>query len=109
MSGGLANGTRLIMVKLMQHIIDAEITTWPDKGKHIFIPRLSITPSNMERMPFTLRRRQFPLRPAFAMTINKAQGQTLQTEGVYMPKPFFVTSNFMWFSLGAAHGGASGC
>jgi ATP-dependent exoDNAse (exonuclease V) alpha subunit len=40
-------------------------------------------------MPFTLRRRQFPLRPAFAMTINKAQGQTLQTVGVYLPKPIF--------------------
>jgi hypothetical protein len=40
-------------------------------------------------MPFTLRRRQFPLRLAFAMTINKAQGQTLQTVGVYLPKPVF--------------------
>ncbi len=26
---------------------------------------------------------------AFAMTINKAQGQTLQTVGVYLPKPVF--------------------
>jgi hypothetical protein len=57
MPGGLANGTRLIVVKLMQHIIDAEIATGPDKGRCVFIPRLSITPSNTERMPFTLRRR----------------------------------------------------
>ncbi len=90
MSGGLANGIRLIVVKLMQHIIDAEIATGPDKGRRVFIPRLSITPSDTERMPFTLRRRQFPLRPAFAMTINKAQGQTLQTVGVYLPKPVFL-------------------
>jgi len=89
MPGGLANGTRLIVVKLMQHIIDAKITTGPDKDKRIFIPRFSITPSDTERMPFTLRRRQFPLRPAFAMTINKAQGQTLQIVGVYLPKPVF--------------------
>jgi len=40
-------------------------------------------------MPFTLRRRQFPLRPAFAMTINKAQGQTLQIVRVYLPKHVF--------------------
>jgi ATP-dependent exoDNAse (exonuclease V) alpha subunit len=40
-------------------------------------------------MPFTFRRRQFPLRPAFAMTINNAQGQTLQIVGVYLPKPVF--------------------
>jgi ATP-dependent DNA helicase PIF1 len=89
MPGGLANGTRLIVVKLMQHIIDAEIATGPDKGRHVFIPRLSITPSDTEKMPFTLRRRQFLLRPAFAMTINKAQGQALQTVGVYLPKPVF--------------------
>jgi len=72
MSSGLANGTRLIVVKLMQHIIDAEIATRPNKGKRVFISRLNITPFDTERMPFTLRRRQFPLRPAFAMTINKA-------------------------------------
>jgi len=89
MPGGLTNGTRLIVVKLMQHIIDVEIATGPDKGRRVFIPCLSITPSNMKRMPFTLRRRQFPLRPAFAMTINKAQGQTLQTMGVYLPKLVF--------------------
>ncbi len=74
MSSGLANGTRLIVVKLMQHIIDVEIAIGPDKGRHVFIPRLNITPSNTEMMPFTLRRQQFPMRPAFAMTINKAQG-----------------------------------
>ncbi len=87
--GGLANGTRFIVVKLMQHIIDVEIATGPDKGRHVFIPRLSITPSNTERIPFTLRRRQFLLRPAFAMTINKAQGTTLKTVGMYLPKPVF--------------------
>jgi len=57
MPGGLANGTRLIVVKLMQHIIDAEIVTGADKGRRIFIPRLNITPSDTKRMSFTLRRR----------------------------------------------------
>jgi ATP-dependent DNA helicase PIF1 len=89
MPGGLANGIRLIVVKLMQHIIDAKIAIGPDKGRRVFIPRLNITPSDTERMHFTLRRRQFPLRLSFAMIINKAQGQTLQTMGVYLPKLVF--------------------
>jgi hypothetical protein len=40
----------------MQHIIDVEIATGLDKGKRVFIPHLSITPSDTEKMPFTLRR-----------------------------------------------------
>lgn len=35
-------------------------------------------------------RRQFPVKPAFAMTINKAQGQTLQLVGVYLPDTVFT-------------------
>jgi hypothetical protein len=40
-------------------------------------------------MPFTLRYRQFPVRPAFAMTINKTQGQTLKMVSIFLPKPIF--------------------
>jgi len=57
MTSGLANGTRFIVIQLMQHVIEAEVATGPTKGQRVFIPWLSITPSNIERMPFTLRRR----------------------------------------------------
>ena len=40
-------------------------------------------------MPFTLQRRQFPVRPAFAMTINKSQGQTFKQIGVYIRDSVF--------------------
>jgi len=73
----------------MDSVIEAEVATGPAKGQRTFIPRLSITPSGAENWPFTLRRRQFPVRPAFAITINKAQGQTLQCVGLYLPKPVF--------------------
>ena len=33
---------------------------------------------------------QFPIRPAFAMTINKAQGQTLSKCGVLLDEPVFT-------------------
>jgi ATP-dependent DNA helicase PIF1 len=77
-------------MQLVQHIIEAEVATGPAKGQRVFIPRLSITPLDTERMPFTLRCRQFPVRPAFAMTINKAQGQTLKMIGIFLPKPVFT-------------------
>jgi ATP-dependent DNA helicase PIF1 len=48
MTSGLANGTRLIVIQLMQHVIEAEVATGPAKGQRVFIPRLSITPSDTE-------------------------------------------------------------
>lgn len=89
MTTGLANGTRLIVIKLMDSHIEAEVVTGPAKGQRTFIPRLAITPSDTESLPFTLCRRQFPVRPAFAMTINKSQGQTFKRVGLYLPKPVF--------------------
>jgi len=32
---------------------------------------------------------QFPVRVAFAITINRAQGQTLNKMGLYLPQPVF--------------------
>lgn len=89
LTGGLANGTRLIVRKLLDHVIEATVATGPEAGNIVFIPRLLITPSDVDHMPFTLQRRQFPIRPAFAMTINKAQGQTLERVGPYLPEPVF--------------------
>jgi ATP-dependent exoDNAse (exonuclease V) alpha subunit len=39
--------------------------------------------------PFRFKRKQFPIRLSFAMMINKAQGQTIPTVGVYLPEPVF--------------------
>ena len=36
------------------------------------------------------KRRQFPVRLAFTMTVNKAQCQTLIRAGVYLPQPVFT-------------------
>ncbi len=41
-------------------------------------------------LPFEMQRRQFPVRPAFIMSINKGQRQTLAKAGVYLPKPVFT-------------------
>ena len=36
-----------------------------------------------------MKRKQFSVRPAFAITANKAQGQTLSHEGIHLKKDFF--------------------
>ena len=35
------------------------------------------------------KRRQFPVRQCFAMTISKAQGQSIDNLGIYFPQPAF--------------------
>ena len=87
---GLANGTRLIVKGILSRVIDAEIGTGnrEDIGQRVFIPRWSLIPSDV-RLPFDLIRRQFPIRPAFAVTINKSQGQTMDRIGLYLAEHVF--------------------
>jgi ATP-dependent DNA helicase PIF1 len=70
---GLCNGTKLIVKRLGQCVIEAEIITGNNIGKRVFIPRIIMSPSETN-WPFVLHRRQFPIRVAFAITINKNQG-----------------------------------
>ena len=83
---GHCNGTRYIVEKLQQHIIDATIAVGPYKG--IFIPRLPTVTSD-NAFAFNMKRKQFPVKPAFAITDNEAQGQTLKVVADDLPEPFF--------------------
>lgn len=87
-SEGLCNGIRLICRGLHRKVIDAEIITGPHVGSRVFIPRITFTPSDTN-FPFVLKRRQFPVRIAFSMTVNKSQGQTLNHVGLYLSQPVF--------------------
>ncbi|KAF8093647.1 hypothetical protein N665_0381s0007 [Sinapis alba] len=85
---GLMNGTRLQITQLMDFMVQARIITGERVGEIVDIPRLLITPSDT-RLPFKMRRRQLPLAVAFAITINKSQGQSLSEVGLYLPRPVF--------------------
>lgn len=82
----LCNGTRLVVKKLMNNIIEATILTSRFRGEDVLLPRIPMIPSDM---PFDFKRLQFPVRLAFAMTINKAQGQSLQVCGLNLQNPCF--------------------
>ncbi len=84
---GLCNGTRLVVKRLCENLVCAVIKSGTWMGKEVLIPRMQNT-SNKD-LPFTLMRKQFPVRLAFAMTINKSQGQTMDKIGVYLPDPVF--------------------
>ena len=81
---GLVNGTRLIVVHLRERVIQAPILTGTHSGRLVLIPRIRCNPSDHD-LPFELIRLHFPIRPAFAMFINKSQGQTFTKVGIYLP------------------------
>jgi ATP-dependent DNA helicase PIF1 len=56
---------------MMNDIIEATILNVKFKGEDVLLPRI---PMILKDMSFELKRLQFPVRLAFAMTITKAQG-----------------------------------
>lgn len=87
-SEGLCNGTRMIVTKLGNHVIEAKVMTGKNIGNGFCIPRMSMSPSQSP-WPFKLIRRQFPFIVSYAMTINKSQGQSLANVGLYLPRAVF--------------------
>ncbi|XP_058780230.1 uncharacterized protein LOC131653904 [Vicia villosa] len=87
-SEGLCNGTRLIVTRLADHVIEARIISGKNIGTSFYIPRMDISPTQSP-WPFKLTRRQFPIIVSYAMTINKSQGQSLDYVGLYLPRNVF--------------------
>jgi ATP-dependent DNA helicase PIF1 len=78
---GLCNGTRLKFDKAIDNkLLQCTIV---ESGRVVLIPRITFIPKSGE-YPFEWQRRQFPVRPAFALTINKSQGQTMKRVGVWL-------------------------
>jgi hypothetical protein len=61
------------LLELWTRIIEAEIITGDHQGKHVLISRIPLLSSEDSGLPFVLQRKQFPVHPAFALTINKSQ------------------------------------
>ena len=86
---GLCNGTKLIFNKVHKHyLLECTIAEGEFNKRTVLIPRISTKPKDRE-FPFEWSRRQFPVRVAFAMTINKSQGQTLSNVGVWLSDSCF--------------------
>ena len=78
---GLCNGTRLVFQRAVNNkLLECKVV---GSDRVVMIPRITFIPKPGE-YPFEWQRRQFPVRPAFRITINKSQGQTLRNVGVWL-------------------------
>lgn len=82
----LCNGTRLVIKKIMGNVIEATILNGKFRGDNVLLPRIPMIPTDV---PIQFKRLQFPIRLAFAMTINKSQGQTMTICGLDLENPCF--------------------
>ena len=85
---GLCNGTCMILLQAYPRLLEVLIIGNEHHGEKAFIPRVTLKPSSRQ-YPFIINRRQFPVRLSFAMTINKAQGQSLKYVGIHLLTPVF--------------------
>ena len=85
-SEGHVNGTRYVIQNLLPHVIDATAISGSKVGAKI--PRIWLVTKD-PTLPFEMKRKQFPVKLAYSMTANKAQGQTLQKVGIYISREFF--------------------
>lgn len=82
----LCNGTRLQVKSLYQNVIEAMILTGINQRETVFIPRIPMIPSDYL---FQFKRLQFPVKVCYALTINKAQGQSFKMAGVDLRRDCF--------------------
>ncbi|GFW17795.1 ATP-dependent DNA helicase [Trichonephila clavipes] len=68
----------------MDNILEATILIGKFQDEVVLLPRIPMIPSDS---PIPFKRLQFPIRLAFAMTINKSQGQTMKICGLNLENP----------------------
>lgn len=85
---GLSNGARLIITYLGNDVIQAQVATGPRRDTFCTLSRLPFEYKDADIIQlYHFERIQFPIELAYAMTINKSQGQTVTRLGLSLRNP----------------------
>ena len=101
-SDGLCNGTRMIVIGMTERVLQVQLLGGDHNGQVAFIPRISLIPTATPNLFFKLKRRQFPVRLAFAITINRARGQSVKHVGLDLWTPVFAHGQ-LYVALSRCH------
>jgi ATP-dependent DNA helicase PIF1 len=83
---GCVNGVEVVLASMRSH----SITVRMPGGELVVLPRInSIISTEDSGLPFVMHRRQFPIIPAFALTVHRVQGQSLKFLGLYFTGDVF--------------------
>jgi hypothetical protein len=92
-ANGLCNGSRGILTRHSNRVLEVRLLTGEHAGQTVFIPRVA-NQSSEDEVAFKFTRRQFPIRVCFSMTINKSQGQSVKFVGLDLRTPAFTHGQF---------------
>ena len=70
-------------------ILEVKVLTGPQKNEIVYLPRITLTES-LKNEATELKRKQFPVNLAYALTIDKSQGQSLKRVGLYLCSECFA-------------------
>jgi hypothetical protein len=89
-SNGLCNGSCMIILRMSERVLEVQLIGGDHNGELAFIPCISLIPMSTTDFTFKFWWQQFPIRLAFAITINWAQGQSVKHVGVDLCMPVFA-------------------
>lgn len=80
----------MVLVRMSNRVLEVKLIGGEHNGQLALIPRITLAPTEGQTgLAFVLKRQQFPVRLAFALTINKAQGQSVNHVGIDLRFPVF--------------------
>ena len=80
----------MVVIRTSRRVLEAKVIGGEHYGETAFIPRITLMPTEGQTgFAFLLKCHQFPVNLAFALTINKAQGQSVKEVGIDLRIPVF--------------------
>ncbi|KAI7949992.1 hypothetical protein MJO28_008813 [Puccinia striiformis f. sp. tritici] len=86
---GVCNGSRMLVTGVGSTYLAGKLMSGPFAGTEFMLPKVKLHHKGNPRSGLSFFRYQFPLRPAYAMSVNKSQGQTLSRVGVMLETDVF--------------------
>ena len=79
----ICNGIMAELIRSTRFLCSVKLLNGPGKGSIVCLPRTTFYVTSEESgLPFSFKRRQFPLTPAYCLSVHKSQGQSLKLVGL---------------------------
>jgi hypothetical protein len=87
----ICNGILAQLISSTRYTCRMKLLSGPGKNQVVYLPRFTTrVQSESSGLPFAFTRRQFPIIPAYCVSVHKSQGQSLHNIGIVAEKDAFA-------------------